>query len=178
MPGTVSAQLADVYVHTVERALREYEAARRSLATAEEAGSRAHYREAQDAIEGTINALHRAACTLERLRRLGFAREDGTPFVPRQRDTEVLSAATTNRVRAFRDAIEHVVDDISSGRLDARAVPLIHLSRTRARMLDQEIAYVDLGRWIRSHYQFARFLSAMGSDSVSLEEAEYADDDA
>lgn len=160
MPTKVAAQLADVYVHAVERVLRHYEAARQSLESMHANGGLSDYRDAQDAMEGAVSALHRAGCCLERLRRLGLRVEDGSPFVPRPRDLEVLSPAVLGRVRAFRDTVEHVDDDIASGRIDPSAVPLIHMGWTRATFLEQEIAYSELASWTRSHYYFAHQLSA------------------
>lgn len=158
-PTLRGLQIADGYVRLVEKTVLEYEAARREfISFLREKLSDNHFR-AQDHFETCIQSLHRAILYLDRLRRLGFRRPDGTAFVPRPHDLEVLTDAVRSQVRRFRDASEHLDDDIIDGRIPEEADVAIHLGWHYAKLADIEIRYQELSKWILQLHHFAVLLS-------------------
>jgi hypothetical protein len=107
-PTPRGKQIADGYVRLVEKTTLEYQESREKLIAFFKDGTFDHYCRAQDHFESSIHSLHRAILYLDQLRGLGFRRSDGTPFVPRPRDLEVLREDVKSRVREFRDLAEHL----------------------------------------------------------------------
>lgn len=158
-PTARGLQIADGFVRLVEKTIIEYESARRELISFMADGVTANYFRAQDHFETCLQSLHRAILYLDRLRRLGFQRVDGTPFVPRPHDLEVLNESTSSRVRQIRDACEHLDKDIIGGRIPEDAEVSIHLGWQRAKLADIEICYEEISAWISQLYYFAVLLS-------------------
>lgn len=117
------------------------------------------YCRSQDHIESCIQSLHRAICYLERLRRLGFRQADGSSFIPKPREIEVLRDEVKDRVRNLRDACEHLDKDIIEGRLHVDGDIAIHLGWEGADLSGINILYSELGRWIEQIHHFALLLS-------------------
>jgi hypothetical protein len=159
-PTPRGKQLADGYVRLVERTLIEYEAGRAAMNRflAAERGPE-HYYAAQDHFENCVRCLHRAIEFLERLRRAGLKDGSGSPFIPRPRDLEVISAQVRDQVRELRDALEHLDDDILAGRIDESARTDIHAGWTAVQLGDHRLVYEDIASWIRQLYHFASMLS-------------------
>jgi len=152
-------QIADGYVRLVEKTLLEYQQSRERLIRFLKEGDIDDYFRAQDCFESGVHSLHRAILYLDRLRALGLRQRDGSPFVPRPRDLEVLTNPVKERVRKLRDLAEHLDKDIVSGRLPLEADIAIHLGWNKACLGTAEIAYVDLARWVEQLHYFALLLS-------------------
>ena len=95
----------------------------------------------------------------QRLRRIGLRYPDGTPFVPRPSELAILTDGVGRRVRAFRDASEHLDNDILEGRLPSKAEVGVHLGWTSAQVASQEISYGDASSWLRQLHDLAAMLS-------------------
>ena len=158
-PTPRGLQIADGYVRLVEKTIIEYESARREMVSFMADGVLDSYFRAQDHFETCLHALHRAIIYLDRLRRLGIRRADGTPFVPRPSDLEVLNERIRTRVRDMRDACEHLDEDIIKGQIPKDAEVAIHLGWECAKLDDKEIFYTEISRWIIQLHQFALPLS-------------------
>jgi hypothetical protein len=81
-PTGRARQIADGYVRLVEKAVLEYRESRAKLVEFLANGTADHEYRAQDHFESCVQSLHRAILYLERLRRFGYKRDDGTPFIP------------------------------------------------------------------------------------------------
>ena len=158
-PSARRLQIADGFVRLVEKTIIEYENTRRELLSFLSAGVMDNYFRAQDHFETCLQSLHRAILYLDRLRRLGFRHPDGTPFVPRPRDLEVLNEGIRSRVRQIRDASEHLDEDIITGRIPEDAEVPIHLDWQSAKLADTEICYEEISAWIAQLHHFAVLLS-------------------
>ena len=152
-------QVADGFVRLVEKAILEYQASReRLLAFLEKGEADDHFR-AQDHFETSLHATHRAITYLDRLRNMGFRQADGSAFIPRPRDLEVLRDDVKTKVRELRDFAEHLDQDIVGGRLPAEAEVGIHLGWEKASLNGAEIVYADFTRWLTQLHHFAGLLS-------------------
>jgi hypothetical protein len=158
-PTARGLQIADGFVRLVEKTVVEYESVRRELLRFLTDGLLDNYFRAQDHFETCIQSLHRAILYLDQLRRLGFSRADGTPFVPRPRDLQVLNEGIRSRVRQLRDQSEHLDKDIINGRIPEDAEVAIHLGRQCARLAEIEICYEEMSIWIIQLHHFAALLS-------------------
>lgn len=160
-PAPDGRQLADGYVRLVEKTILEYQAARAKLIAFLRDGFADDYYRAQDHFESSTHSLHRAIEYLDRLRRRGFRQADGSPFIPRPRDLEVLreGEGVRSAIRDLRDRAEHLDDDIVSGRLPPGADVAIHLGWDRASIGGVELAYVDVVRCVEQLHHFAALLS-------------------
>ena len=158
-PSLRGLQIADGYVRLVEKTIIEYESARREMLSFMADGVLDNYFRAQDHFETCLHALHRTIIYLDRLRRLGFCRADGRPFVPRPRDLTVLNDPIRSQVRDFRDSCEHLDKDIINGKIPEDAEVAVHLGWNFAKLADKEICYHEISRWIKQLHQFALLLS-------------------
>jgi hypothetical protein len=152
-------QIADGFVRLVEKTTLEYQLSRERLLAFLERGFVDDYSRAQDHFETSIQSLHRAIAYLDRLRGLGFQQADGTAFVPRPRELEVLRDNIKKKVRNFRDFAEHIDRDIIAGRIPPGDTISIHLSWEKASLNGAEIAYTDFVRWVEQLHHFAVLLS-------------------
>lgn len=159
-PTTVGKQIADGYVRLVEKAILEYECSRQKLNAFLKEGYADDYFRAQDHFETCINSLHRSILYLDRLRRLGFKTSNGLSFVPRPRELAVISESAQNRVRNFRDACEHLDQDIIEQKLPPVIEIGVHLGWERGKISDFEILYEDLANWLHQIHYFALLLRA------------------
>jgi len=158
-PTTRGLQIADGLVRLVEKTVLEYECARTELLSFMRDGLADNYFRAQDYFETCIQSLHRSILYLDRLRRLGFCRPDGTPFIPRLRDLEVLNEGIRSRVRNLRDASKHLDEDIIKGQIPEEADVAIHLGWQYAKLAGTEICYEEVSKWIIQLHHFAVLLS-------------------
>ena len=158
-PSGRGRQIADGYVRLVEKALLEYRSSRAMLIASLADGTADHQFRAQDHFESCVQSLHRAILYLERLRRLGYLRADGRPFIPKPRNLEVLSEGVKSQVRAMRDAAEHLDNDILDGSLPEGALVGIHLGWDKAALGILQLNYADVARWIEQLHEFAALLS-------------------
>lgn len=158
-PRGRARQIADGYVRLVEKAILEYKEARSNLIAFLADGTADHLHRAQDHFESCIHALHRALIYFNRLRNFGYKRQDGTPFIPRPRELEVLRETVRKPVRDMRDALEHLDNDILDGTLpeDSPAGP--HLGWDIATLGAYKLRYADVTRWIEQLHEFAALLS-------------------
>jgi hypothetical protein len=158
-PSGRARQIADGYVRLVEKTILEYKEARADLIRflAERTVDDLH--RAQDHFESCIQSLHRALIYFERLRGFGYKRRDGTPFIPRPRELEVLRDTVRTPVRDMRDALEHLDNDILDGTVpeDSPAGP--HLGWEVATLGAHKLQYTDVARWIEQLHEFAAVLS-------------------
>lgn len=152
-------QIADGFVRLVEKAILEYQASRSALVSFLQEGEVDTHFRAQDHFETCLQATHRAIAYLDRLRSMGFQQADGTAFIPRPRDLEVLRDEVKAKVRELRDLAEHLDQDIVSGRLPVDSEIGIHLGWEKASLNGAEIRYVDLARWLAQLHHFAGLLS-------------------
>jgi len=155
----LSRQIADGYVRLAEKAIIEYTMSRERLAAFLANGVADDYFRAQDHFETCISAIHRAILYLERLRRIGPRYPDGTPFVPRPKALPVLTETVRKRVREFRDAGEHLDNDILDGKLPPRTEVGVHLGWTTAEVAGHKITYHDASSWLRQLHELAAKLS-------------------
>lgn len=152
-------QIADGYVRLVEKTIIEYESARREMLSFMADGVATSYFRAQDHFETSLQALNRAIIYLNRLRGLGICRADGTPFVPKLHDLEVLNKGISSRVKKMRNACEHLDGDIIKAKIPEDAEVAVHLGWESAKLADKEIYYHEISRWIIQLHQFALPLS-------------------
>jgi len=161
-PTPRGKQIADGYVRLVEKTILEYQASRERLVLFMDGdGDFDNYCRAQDHLESTVQSLHRAILYLERLRRQGFLQADGSPFVPRPRDLEVLRDDVKARVRDLRDACEHLDKDIVDGKVSADADVAVHVGREGVDLAGTKITYAEMSRWIEQIHHFALLLSCV-----------------
>lgn len=158
-PSGRARQIADGYVRLVEKTVLEYMEARTHLIRFLAEGTLDDLHRAQDHFESCIQSLHRALIYFERLRGFGYKRGDGTPFIPRPREVEVLRDTVRTPVRVMRDALEHLDKDILDGTLpeDSQAGP--HLGWDLATLAAHKLRYADVARWIEQLHEFAALLS-------------------
>lgn len=158
-PTSRGKQLADGFVHLVQKALIEYEALRHTLAAFLENGLAEDFHRAQDHAENCVNALHRGIEYLDRLRGLGFRRVDGSPYVPRARDLAVLRENRRRAVREMRDLVEHVNADILGDRVDPSGDVTVRPTFDSLRLGTVELTYAQMADNIRLLHSFAVELS-------------------
>jgi hypothetical protein len=158
-PSGRARQIADGYVRLVEKAILEYQEARAKLLAFLADGTADYEYRAQDHYESCLQTLHRAIVFLDRLRQFGYKRGDGTPFIPRARELEVLRDTVKNQVRDMRDAVEHLDNDILDGRLPEDVRVGIHLRWDKASLGKLELQYADVARWIAQLHEYAGLLS-------------------
>ncbi len=158
-PTPRSKQIADGYVRLVEKTILEYKASREKFFEFNRDGAIDDYCRAQDHLESTVHSLHRAIMYLEQLRRFGFRQTDGSPFVPKPRELEVLREDVKARVRDLRDSAEHLDKDIIEGKISIDADVAIHLGWEGVHLAGTRITYVELARWIQQLHSFALLLS-------------------
>lgn len=163
-------QIADGYVRLVEKTIFEYESARKEMQSFMANGVLEHYLRAQDHFETCVQSLHRTIIYLDRLRRMGLRQSNGTPFVPRPSELEVLNQGVIKQVREIRDACEHLDEDIINGKISEDAEVEIHLGWQCATLAEMELRYADISRWITQPHHFAELLSrveiVVGSPSI------------
>jgi hypothetical protein len=152
-------QIADGYVRLVEKTILAYESARKEMLSFMADGALDSYCRAQDHFETCVQSLHRAIIYLGRLRRMGLHQSDGTPFVPRPSELEVLNQGVIKQVRDVRDACEHLDADIINGKIPEDAEVAVHLSWKCASLAGKDIDYQDISRWIIQLHHFAVPLS-------------------
>lgn len=158
-PSGRARQIADGYVRLVEKAVLEYQESRTKLVAFFADGTADHEYRAQDHFESCVQSLHRAMEYLEHLRRFGYKRGDGTPFIPKPRELEVLRDSIRDQVRDMRDAVEHLDRDILEGRLGETVKVGIHLGWERASLGGLTLGYADVARWITQLHEYAALLS-------------------
>jgi hypothetical protein len=152
-------QIADGFVRLVEKTILEYQSSRERLLAFLKEGIADDYCRAQDHFETSIQSLHRAITYLDRLRGMGLRQADGTAFVPRPRELEVLRDDIKAKVRELRDFAEHLDQDIVGARIPPGAEIGIHLGWEKASLNGAEITYTDFVRWVGQLHHFAVLLS-------------------
>lgn len=158
-PSGRARQIADGYIRLVEKAVLEYQESRVKLIAFLTDGNADDEYRAQDHFESCVQSLHRALTYLHRLRAFGYKREDGTMFIPRPNQVDVLRDSVRAKVRDMRDAAEHLDEDIINWRLSETAKVGIHLGWEKASLGDLELNYADVARWITKLHEFAALLS-------------------
>ena len=152
-------QIADGYVRLVEKTILEYESSRKEMLSFMVDGTFDSYCRAQDHFETCVQSLHRAIIYLDRLRRMGLRQSDGTTFVPRPSELEVLNQGVIRQVGDIRDACEHLDKDIISGKIPEDAEVAVHLGWKCASLAGKDICYHNISRWIIQLHNFAVPLS-------------------
>jgi hypothetical protein len=152
-------QIADGFVRLVEKTILEYQSSRERLFAFLKDGIADDYFRAQDHFETSIQSLHRTITYLDRLRGMGFRQADGTAFVPRPRELEVLRDDIKAKVRELRDFAEHLDQDIVGARIPPDVEIGIHLGWEQASLNGAEITYTDFVRWVGQLHHFAVLLS-------------------
>ncbi len=158
-PTSRGKQLANGFVHLVQKALIEYEALRTKLTAFLENGVAEDFHRAQDHAETCVNALHRGIEYLDRLRSFGFRRADGSPYVPRARELAVLREDRRRAVRRMRDLLEHIDADIIGGRVDPGGDVTVRPTFESLRLGSAVLSYAQMADNIRLLHSFAVELS-------------------
>jgi len=158
-PSGRARQIADGYVRLVEKTVLEYKEARTHLIRFLAEGIVDDLHRAQDHFESCIQSLHRGLIYFDRLRGFGYKRGDGTPFIPRPRELEVLRDTVRAPVRAMRGALEHLDNDILDGTLSEDSPAGPHLGWEVVTLGAHKLRYVDVARWIEQLHGFAALLS-------------------
>lgn len=145
--------LAINMVRLSDKAVLEYDFGRLHAAdwtksVADEKRQPAHYFRAVDRFENCLSALHRTLLHVEAARRL--------PEAPDVRQLWRALQGMQRRINDMRDAIEHTEERAKSGGLVGHA--FIFLDTNAAKMGEQSIAYVDIGRSIHRTYEIVREL--------------------
>jgi hypothetical protein len=161
MPSKRVRQIVAGYIRLVDKAIREYSAARRLLLEFLEAGNVDDYHHAQDHFENCIITVHRAIGFLEILRRRNLKDGFGKALVPRARELEILRENAKAQIRQFRDATQHIVEDIASEAIAENIDPDVSLTEESMVLANEQIFYADLERWIRQLHPLAYRLSAV-----------------
>jgi hypothetical protein len=148
---------ATAFVRLADKTLREYETARVEMEefVTTPSSHLSPYFTAIGHFETCVHSLHRALCFLERLRRVGLKRNDGTPLVPRDNAFRPLSATVRDAVREMRDGIEHLDDDLLKLKIPWGGSNTVRPLEDRLRLNQFEIAYSELGQWVTSLHELA-----------------------
>jgi hypothetical protein len=159
-------RLADGYVTRVCRSILRYEDARACVAKFKRSQTSRNFFELQAALEGSVHDLHRAMGYLERLRASDPRDERGTSLVPRHKHLSSLSSSAVDRIRRFRDAIEHLDRDMVAGRFPSGWLVGVAVEHDAMRIHQESITYSELADWLRDAFAIAARLSeipGMGS---------------
>jgi hypothetical protein len=154
-------RLVDGLIRLSDKSAVEYQDARRSLLLFLRNGNPDHYHRAQDHFESCVQSLHRAINYLERLRSLGYRLSTGAALVPRPRDLELLRDDTKRSVRAFRDFLEHIENDIIQDTVPLDRPAELHLGWQRATVNDATLEYADVVRWCVQLHQLVTPLAVV-----------------
>jgi hypothetical protein len=159
--------LALALVRSVHHALKEYEAARNTLwAKADGASLIANRIDAVNHLETSVVALHRAVRCAAALRKQGDTYVDGTPLVARPKDGGLLGNAATTTLRAFRDAVQHLDDDIVQGKTPP-GVPIAILPRRNGFVIrDIELRYDELASLLTDAHDLAARIAQFKSPAA------------
>jgi hypothetical protein len=161
MPSKRVRQIVAGYIRLVDKAMREYSAARNMLLNFLSDGQVDDYHHAQDHIENCIVTVHRAIAFLEILRRRNLKDGFGKALVPKAKELEILGNSAKTQIREFRNVTQHIADHIASGKVAENIDPDVCLTEESIVLSDQEILYSDLERWIKQLHPLAHRLSAV-----------------
>ncbi len=158
-PDVRGMQITDGFVRLVDKAVIEYRESRSRLIKflaqgMADDGCRASYH-----FESCIQSLHKAINYIERLRHLGYSRGDNSPLIPKPRDMTVLQENVKSEIRKFRDAIEHLDNDIIDGRLPENQIIGVHLGWKVATVGKFHLAYKNIVKWLEQLHEIAAILS-------------------
>lgn len=159
LPSGNGKQFADGFVRHVEKAMLEYEETRNVLLRFLKMGEADDEYRASDRFESCVQSLHKAILYIERLRGMGYGRDDGTPLIPRPRDITVLLDSSKSLVRRFRDAIEHLDEDIVRGSTSEKQRIGVKLGWQCATIADCTLEYLEVTKWIEQLHGIAVLLS-------------------
>jgi hypothetical protein len=159
MPSKRGTQIVSGYVRLVDKATLEYANARERLLLFLDNGNPDNFHRAQDYFENCITSMHRAILFLDRIRGRGFKNADGTSFVPKPRELEVLRDSAKKCIRDFRNTTQHIDEDILKETLPENAGVDIGLTEQAAYVGQCEIIYSNLFKWIGQLHHFAQLLS-------------------
>ncbi len=159
LPSGRGRQIADGFVRLAEKSAIEYVEARAKLFKFLELGNADDEYRAGDHFESCIQSLHRAINYLERLKSLGYKRGDGSPLVPKPQNMTVLHQSNANSIRDFRDAIEHLENDILKGLIPETQRTGVHLGWDKATIGSHNLGYKEVAKWIEQINRVAAILS-------------------
>lgn len=159
LPSGRGKQIADGFVRLAEKAAIEYVEARATLFEFLEMGNADDEYRAGDHFESCIQSLHRAINYLERLKSLGYKRGDGSPLVPKPQNMTVLHQSNANSIREFRDAIEHLENDILKGLIPENQRIGVHLGWDKATIGSHNLGYKEVANWLEQINSMAAILS-------------------
>ncbi len=154
-----SAAFANNFVRLTDRSILEHDLARNELTRFISRRSIQSFFRAQGHLETCIETLHRALNFAEALKRIGLKLPDGTPLIPRAKDSEILSASIRKRIRDLRHAIQHVEERlIKNGAPVGKSIAL-NLNNNGISLEGIFITYDELGRWLRELHNLAMRLN-------------------
>lgn len=159
LPYGRGKQITDGFVRLVDKAVIEYGESRSKFIKFIAQGMADDEYRASDHFESCIQSLHKAVNYIEKLRRMGYRRGDDLPLVPKPRDMTVLLENVRSEIRLFRDAIEHLDDDIMEGRLPENQRIGVHLGWEVATVGEYRLAYRDIVKWLGQLHEIAAILS-------------------
>jgi hypothetical protein len=86
---------------------------------------------------------------------------DDRALVPKPKELEILRENAQTKIRQFRDATQHIADDIAGSRIAENIDPDVCMTEESMVIANQEIFYSDLARWISQLHPLAYRLSVV-----------------
>ena len=153
--------LADGFVRRTCRMVVKYERARAAALEFKEGQLTRPFLELQDSLEGTVHDLHRSLQYLQRLRNSDARGKNGMQLVPKANKMNHLNAAAENRIRQFRDDIEHLDNDIATDKAMPGWLVGVAIDEDAMRIGECRITFLELARWIRELFEIAEGLGSI-----------------
>lgn len=153
--------LADGFVRRTCRMVVKYERARAAALEFKEGQLTRTFLELQDSLEGTVHDLHRSLRYLQKLRNADSRGNDGAPLVPKSNKMRCLNVAAEDRIRQFRDDIEHLDDDVAAKRANPGWLVGVAIDADAMRIGEHRITFSELASWIRELFEIAERLGSI-----------------
>ncbi len=149
------------FIRLVDNAVTEYKLGRKSLLLYGRASlslGMNHYLDAGSHFEISIDKTHRAIKHLQKLK--GLKDPSLQPFrslIPKQ--MPILSTSATKQVRDMRDAIQHLYEDIVSGKIIQGQSLMLDPKQEQLELGQFHILYSDLAMWLRNLHELSSDLA-------------------
>jgi hypothetical protein len=151
--------LAVGLIRQAEKAVREYELARRALARWVRWRSLDGFFSGVDHLETCITSLHRASRYAEAIRRGGLQNANGTAVIPKGDGNSVLSSRALRQVALLRNAVEHAHKDIIRGLRPPGKATAIDPRGPTLSIGDHEVTFDTLAAWLTELHATATTVS-------------------
>jgi hypothetical protein len=167
VPGSFAGRDYRNAVRLIEKALREWELARKNICAYADRQSNNDkatlwFLESIDHFENMINALHRSCLLLERLK--------GAPEAPVSKN-DLLRPAEVTRIRSLRHASEHVDEFVRRGEIPAGDDLMIRPWCEGLTFASDRIEYSTLAGWLRKLQALA--LQLVDHDSLAAQRSSF-----